>query len=98
MPVIYESKFDKKKHYKNRLSKADESYYVQFSQMNEKMLTSPAKIKMNNDSTDNVPNTPDKFNKIAAEAAAMIKAEEIERLPIHKRKSTKDIAGKPKLV
>jgi len=75
LPVIYE-KFDKKKHYKNRLSKADESYYVQFSQMNEKMLTSPAKIKLNKDMSDVSPNTPDKFNKIAAEAAAMIKLEE----------------------
>jgi len=45
---------------------------------------------MNKDMSDYTPNTPDKFNKIAADAAAMIKLEENERLPIHKRKSVKD--------
>ena len=73
LPSIHDQ-YEAQKKIKNSLSRADESFYEQYSAFNQSLVTSPAKLE-NRDISPLGPYTPARFNKIADAAAEISKIE-----------------------
>ena len=98
LPSIQDQREAQKK-IRNRLSRADESFYEQYSAFNQSLVASPAKLE-NRDISPLSPYAPARFNKIADAAAEFSKIEsekKPKRVPIHKR-TTSDSPAKPRLL
>lgn len=88
LPAIRDQ-YEQNKKIKNRLSKADESFYQQYSVFNSKIGQHPSKDRLQDRESGSLePTTSDRFNKIADAAAELSKMETArtqKHLGLHKK-------------